>query len=67
MCGYLQKLLSKSNKDFLRSIPAAKPVNFAFFPMMRWHGITSNKGFLLHALPTARVAFGCPISFAMSP
>ena len=57
----------QGKRNALASSPPPKPVSLPFEPMTRWQGTTIDTGFRPFAAPTARIAPGLPICFAMSP
>ncbi len=49
------------------SLASTPPTYCPMVPSLRttrWHGTTTGRGLLAHALPTARTAFGLPAAFA---
>src|ERR1700733_931336 len=58
--------VSRRSKNALVSRPPAKPVSLPFDPITRWHGAMIEIGLRPFAAPTARIARGEPISFAIS-
>ena len=58
---------SRRNRSSLRSKPPPNPVSDPSAPTTRWHGNTMGTGLRPLARPTARTAFGRPMSAACRP
>ena len=58
-------MLSSLKRNFLISNPPVKPPRLDF-PLTRWQGIISGRGFFPQAVPTALKAFGLPTFIARS-